>query len=650
LALADVNGDGKLDLLAGCPGPAPGGVGTTVFAFGGSGGGTFDSFFQPTAVEDSMTGMVLFDLNGDGKLDLLTSHDASSSMSVRFGLGNGNFDVPTSYMIGSGTSGAKGLAVAHLNNAPIGGPGFFPMSFDSFASSPTVASGQGVVYTAVAMAGQFQAPAVYGTGSPYYDYVAIGDLDGDGIPDVAALRSNGPLDSFKGNGNGGLIVPPMASSDVNTIGSSHYYATCFSLGDMNSDGILDAVVTLEDNIHVCLGTGSGSFGSFANYHDIPDTFMYRGTVLGDINSDGHLDVVYGCGYTMYRLGDGAGHLGLQHVAVGYPPGNSIALGDLNSDGYLDVVTNDGDYITPDYNIVVAFGSWDLLGTYLGFANLVVPFPGIAGAVCIADLNGDSIPDIVATDELSSAVGTVFNAGYGSFTFPQYYTTYQDAQVLLARDFDINGRPDILTMSDSSSTMSIRYSSTIGLEPGPKYYSVPTGHSFESCAADDLNGDGSPDIVVAASGKICVFLNQSSHSKFQSWWGAKLSTKGCVGFQVMNAIGDVKVGNSNFQLHCSSAPANSLGLGILTTAAIPNGADTFGIGLNLLVDLINGAPITFDLQSDGSGEGFGPIPIPNQPFLVGFTGYAQALWYWPSACNPSQLNLSSSGGVALYVHQ
>jgi hypothetical protein len=165
---------------------------------------------------------------------------------------------------------------------------------------------------------------------------------------------------------------------------------------------------------------------------------------------------------------------------------------------------------------------------------------------------------------------------------------------------------------------------------------------------DLDGNGADDIVLTGE-SISVLLNQTPASPYAPWYGVKATTLGCQGLQSLNALGDVKVGSSNFQLHCSNAPANSLGLALVTTSAIPTGADTFSLGLNLLVDLIGGSPITFDVFSNASGEGYAAIPIPNNSQLVGFTAYAQTLWYWPSACNPSLLNLSSSSGVALSIH-
>jgi hypothetical protein len=653
LALADVNGDGKSDLLAGCPGGAAGGGGTMVFAFGGNGAGGFDAFTMPTAVEDSLTGMVLYDINSDGKPDLLTSHDSLGIIAVRFGAGAGLFGAPQEYVVGNGLDGATGIAVDKLNTKPGGGTGFFPPTPGHFTLATTHGNviGPFAFYAILATNdGKFKAPSVITTSNRAYLCPAIGDLDSDGIPDVAALGSNSlfnsfMIDTFKGDGKGGLQTPPLATAILPGL------ALYFVLGDMNGDGTLDAVVRGGFGVLVSLGTGSGSFGSFTNYPNPVNGSNYSALAVGDIDLDGHLDVVYGGNVNgsnvFYRLGVGNGQLGQEKIALPNVNANGIALGDIDSDGLLDLVASD----TPG-NVYVALGDKPS-GTYAGFKSPTLVFPNVKGPVLFVDINGDSKLDVAACSVATSILHTALGDGMGGFSSFHNYQSGLNSIALLAKDFDRDGFTDVLTANAGSATVSIRFSSATGLASKMNNYSVDTSTVFAApwvqCAVGDLNKDGAPD-VVTAGGKIDVLMNQIPGAPYTPWFGSLGPSKGCKGFQPMSAVGDVKVGNASFQLHCSACPANSLGLGIVATAAIPDGADTFGIGLDLFVDLVNGSPITFDLHSDGNGEGFATVPIPNQPFLVGYTGFVQSLWYWPNACHPSQLDLSSSGAVALYVHQ
>ena len=88
------------------------------------------------------------------------------------------------------------------------------------------------------------------------------------------------------------------------------------------------------------------------------------------------------------------------------------------------------------------------------------------------------------------------------------------------------------------------------------------------------------------------------------------------------------------------------LGILADAQDLAGSDPFGIGVLIHVDLFTAVEVvTVDFVSDGAGNGLAAVPIPNNPFLIGKTYYAMALWAW-SSCSLPPFNLSTSRGLAL----
>lgn len=125
--------------------------------------------------------------------------------------------------------------------------------------------------------------------------------------------------------------------------------------------------------------------------------------------------------------------------------------------------------------------------------------------------------------------------------------------------------------------------------------------------------------------------------------------GCNGSHVLSNSGAPYVGNESFRLICTNAPANSLGLGLISDVADYSGSDPFGIGIVFYVDLVSAAEIlTLDVFSDGSGVADFTVPVPNNPVLAGRTFYVQFIWAWIAPCTPSLLGLSTSNGVQIMI--
>ena len=182
LAIADVSGDGKLDLLV-----AKGGTSHNVGVLLGNGDGTFQPVVDYDSGGNTALSVVAADVSGDGEPDLLvgnqcdmSNHCADGSVGVLLGNGDGTFQPVVNY--GSGGSGVWALAVADVNGD--GTPDLLDASF--FYNTLGVLLGNGD--------GTFQAVTTYGSGGVGPFSVAVADLNGDGKLDVAVANFCGGKD------------------------------------------------------------------------------------------------------------------------------------------------------------------------------------------------------------------------------------------------------------------------------------------------------------------------------------------------------------------------------------------------------------------------------------------------------------------------
>ncbi len=161
--------------------------------------------------------------------------------------------------------------------------------------------------------------------------VAVGDINGDGRPDLAVANNDNPgtVSTLLGNGDG--------TFQTKVDQAPGFFAVSVALADLSGDGHLDLVVGYSGMVSVLLGDGHGSFGSRTDYSisGVP-----YGLAIRDLNGDGKLDVVAtndSASVSVY-LGDGVGGLGTRTDLATGPAPRSVLVADVNGDGKLDVVT------------------------------------------------------------------------------------------------------------------------------------------------------------------------------------------------------------------------------------------------------------------------------------------------------------------------
>jgi hypothetical protein len=323
------------------------------------------------------------DVNNDGYIDIaMANFDFPGYATIVLGNGHGSFAFASSPSI---DKTPNGIAAADFN-----GDGNLDLVVSSISNDPSdvvsVLLGHGD--------GSFEAAIEYQVGA-FPKFVAVADLNVDGIPDIVTENTNSnSVSVLLGVGDGSFL--PRTDFDLGLVPES------LALGDIDGDGNVDVVVSVNSpfaSFAVMLGNGDGTFG-LPVYTGASNTF-FPSITLGDFNRDGRLDVALLDGIhgeaDIYLAQSG----GLYSNVIEIPTDAnslSIAAADLFGDGNVELITAGG-------------GGARLFETSGdGSFRDAGAFPGIAGGagIAIADINGDGKPDLIAPSYLSQQSTALLN--------------------------------------------------------------------------------------------------------------------------------------------------------------------------------------------------------------------------------------------------
>jgi Bacterial Ig-like domain (group 3)/FG-GAP-like repeat len=553
--LSDINGDGKLDIVAVS-------ADQQISVLLGNGDGTFQaakSFSAPVLpgytanTSTPIASMITADVNGDGKKDVVCSNGL-----VLLGNGDGTFTAAAapafSYVQATSDEGPN-LAAGDLNN-----DGKVDLVL-STGNAVSILLGKG--------------DGTFTQGNSYVSidstgFVTVTDLDGDGNLDIYVGLADNAL--YAGDDSNNTSAYALMGHGDGTFSGAPIAPGTYSgnnLADLNGDGVPDLVSnasgpfgnTISPSFTVALGTGNGGFATKSSV-TAPDTFTLNGYsftgvskanaagyALGDVNGDGKPDLVFvGNGLTAQNTGAsmaGQSPFPVYFVALGNGDGtfqtptpyafpqvapasgfdNQLAvsspqIADFNKDGHADLIFfyNDqagGTGVNPYLQgFVVLAGAGN--GTFSTTSTLTSTYGSTSAPATaktdqitdIADLNGDGVSDLlVVVPSFSVSTGATtqlqvfLGKGDGTFLTPTTVTVAANVySIPVLADLNGDGKADLAFLTEDASSQAgfaVALGNGNGVFGSATISKLTGGDANRSSglAAADFDGDGKIDLAL-----------------------------------------------------------------------------------------------------------------------------------------------------------
>jgi hypothetical protein len=297
-------------------------------------------------------------------------------------------------------------------------------------------------------------------------------------------------------------VPAHVSfAHVVTFPSPILYPQSIAAGDLNHDGRADFGVVGDEAGYLCIMINSPSRDPAWDCHE-PAGDAGEQVIFSAVNEDDNLDeVTTDADLPLLTVGYGDGHGQFPSgqeldVQCGYAT-QQAAVADLNGDGIPDIVATVLGFADNPGCLAVFMGQGN--GVFSSAQEISsggkMPF-----SVAVGDLNHDGIPDLVVANFGIEEEGNFGNVsvllgnGDGTFRKPVRYPGLHDPDQVILADFNGDGNLDVAVLAEARNAVYI----ALGKGDGTfsRVTTLPAGHGPVSVVAADFNGDGILDLAVS----------------------------------------------------------------------------------------------------------------------------------------------------------
>lgn len=606
---------------------------------------TASSFASPISYGawSSPLGLSIGDVNADGKPDIASADAAGSAVSVfQNNTTMGAFNATSLLPLVAFNSGAGPSEVELVD---MDGDGKLDLA--STCDTPSLPNGRVSVNRNITGTGTINPSFFSGAAQSLANFrafgLAVGDIDGDGKPEMAAVTLTENRAHVYKNFNLGTV---KSSYRENLAILTSYWASSVTLSDIDVDGKLDLIVTY-DGPFISIFRNTSTIGlinpnSFGPRIDIPVPFTtgFARIAIGDIDGDGRPDIVKpnpgNNSISIFKNISTPGSITIGSfdlpfaLSTGLAP-SSAALGDLDGDGKREIaVTNETSNTFSLFKNVSVLGTLDA-SSFLPKVDFVTP----AGPrrIAIGDLDGDTKPDLVVSCPGADLI-----------------SIFHNDKVLLG-----GGVPTITSFSPTSAAAGATVTIT-----GTNFIGATTV-SFGGTTASSftVNSPTSIDAVVGAGSSGIVSVTTPGGTGTLTGF-AFLVPPTITGFTPSSGpIGTtVTITGTNFD----PTPGNNLVKFNGTTAAVTSGSTT-----SLIVTVPGGAttgPITVTVAGNTATSAgdftvvppgtivISPQPISTQvcdgviaTFSTSATGTTNLVYQWQKFDGSAYANISDGGGFS-----
>jgi len=479
-ATGDMNNDDRLDLVL----ASNHGLTATITVLLGGGdrrfasGSGLETLLERFVPAADVADLAVGDVNGDDKQDVVTAN--GGFLLVLLGQGSGRFAAPARY---DNEVESRLIALGDINGDDV----LDLICADIATVGVRLNLGDGT----------FGDPAVTMPVGQDPRGLTTGDFDGDGDLDVATLN-RGPQDFsvLLNNGDGSFAAAVSYPGSLSP--------AALEAADLDLDGALDLVAIGTGSLDVLINVGNGTFADTVSYAVAPrvgDTFA-----VSDFNGDAAPDVAFLARQTntlTVRVNDGIGRfdvsVAVQDFAVSVP--TSIEPGDFDGDHLTDLAIGRGSPAR-----VQVF--WNGDRPPVSLRRETIDVFGLCNETsnrgcrphweAIADLNGDTYPDIIACNTHRGTFVILLNDGFGNMVpQPGYEFGGEHPQGLDVGDVDNDGDIDVVTCDNLS------FDVWVHLNNGDATFLPPTrtavGNGAVHVKLGHLNDDGNLDAATADEG-------------------------------------------------------------------------------------------------------------------------------------------------------
>jgi hypothetical protein len=607
----DVDDDGDLDLLIA-------GNSNQLYTKLNNGDGTFATLAN-YSITANVSDIHLVDINGDGKLDVMSAHLSNGGTDTWTNDGDGTF---TSAFGGFGTLSA--IVTTDLDNDG---------HIDVIGANP---SDNGLSFNRNQGNNSYQPPGFGGSlsfaaGTTPSD-IAMADLNGDGRPDfVTANSGSNNVSYFMNNGDG-----TVADSVNYAVGNG---PSSVVITDLDGDGNADLIVSNEtsDNVSVLINNGDGTFGTRTAFGAGDEPVS---VVMLDYDGDGDNDLLVanktGNTISVIELTGGPSVVEVLPMAnrLAVPVDTNLTVTfdrtmnatTLNANSVSVVGTlsgrfggtytlNDsvltidpssdfehGEKVTVTVTTNVQDSNNDAMETMYSSAFIVEADTGQVlfqkveynlstnlRGLTTADLDGDGDNDIIVSKSSNSQISVHLNDGAGSFSSGTDYSVGSSPSAISVADLDNDGDIDVTVTYSSGNNVSVLLNNGNGTFGSAVNYTA--AFSIEDVTHEDVNGDGYLDILLARY-QLGVLLNDGdgTFGSLLSYSGSGNSTLGQrIGMADMDNDGDLDAVMAATSLYTSQR----LQIVYNTGNGVFEGNETFELEGKAVRDLV-----TSDFDNDG----------------------------------------------------